>query len=131
MAAGIKYPATPGITPFGSSYNDASSVYGSALITAGTNTYDTTDFNPEYPTTKKVQKNRFGVPTRQFALPEIPTGSANLILASDSAAIPAPGSTFTADTTGTMVWYVDKVGTPFKQEDFLVVPISFSQQIGS
>jgi hypothetical protein len=125
----IVIQTTPNVTPTGSSYNDGSSVYGSALVTVGTNAFDTNDFTPDYSSTKKVQTNKFGVPTRQFALPEIPTGNCNLIIPSNTSVLPQPGNTFTTDITGAVTWFVDKVSLPFKKDDFLIVPISFSQKI--
>ena len=128
----IQYPTVPLVTPSGSSYNDTGSVYGAGAITftsGGSQTCDCTDFAPEYPSTKKVQKDKNGVPVRQFALPEVPTCTLNMIVASNSTQLPAPGWVFTCTQTGTMSWYVDKSGTPFKQEDFLIVPISASQKI--
>jgi hypothetical protein len=127
--SGIYTPTTPGLAPTGNVYNDTTSVYGSPLVVIGSGTYDTTDFNVECPSTKKVQKNSSGVPVRQFALPEVANGTANLIMASNSTTIPAPGVTLTTTQTGTQAWFLDKVSLPYKQEDFFVVPIAFSQKL--
>jgi hypothetical protein len=130
--AGISYPTVPLTTPTGGVFNDSSSVYGSALLTftsGGTQTYDTNDFTPEYEASRKELTNRNGVPIKAFGLPVTPNGNCNIIISSNSSQIPNPGWTFTADSTGTMTWIVEKVSTPFKKDDFLIVPLSYHQKL--
>jgi|SRR6185437_58535 len=128
----IQYPTTPNVTPTGGSYNDSSSVYGSAQLTftsGGTQTYDTNDFTPDYDSGRKELTNRFGVPNQAFGLPATPNGSCTLQMSSNSAQIPRPGWTFTADVTGAITWIVSKVATPYKKDDFLLLPVSYYQKL--
>jgi hypothetical protein len=128
----ITYQSTPNVTPTGGTYNDGSSVYGSATITltsGGSNTFDTNDFTPDYDSSRKELTNKFGVPVQAFALPVTPNGNCNLQVPTNTTNLPKPGNTFTADITGAVTWYIDKVSLPFKKDDFLIVPIAYHQKL--
>jgi hypothetical protein len=125
----IKYPSTANVTPTGSVYNDSSSVYGSAQLIFSTGTYDSADFTPEYGSSRKEQTDRFNVPTKAFATPTTPNGNCTIMVPATSTSIPAPGASFTADVTGTIAWLLDKIGTPYKKDDFLTYNISYSQKL--
>ena len=128
----ITYQNTPNVTPTGGTYNDGSSVYGSATITltsGGSNSFDSNDFTPDYDSARKELTNKFGVPNQAFALPVTPNGNCNLQVASNTTNLPKPGNTFTTDITGTITWLIDKVSLPYKKDDFLIVPIAYHQKL--
>lgn len=125
----IQYQSTPNVTPTGGSYNDGNSVYGSAVVTIGTTTFDTNDFTPDYDSSRKELTNKFGVPKQAFATPMTPNGNCNLQVASNTTVLPQPGNTFTTDITGSVSWFIDKVSLPFKKDDFLIVPIAYHQKL--
>lgn len=69
-----------------------------------------------------------GVPTGQAFIPQVPTLSGTLQLATVATVVPPVAQTFTAYGT---VWYLDKVGTAYKQGDYTKVSISARAQINA
>lgn len=128
----ITYISTPGLSPTGTVYNDGNGPYSSPTITftsGGTATYDTNDWTLDEDSTRKEQTSAQGVPVRALALPGTPNGNCNVIIPTQSSQLPQPGWKFTAQSSGTVPYFVDKVSLPYKKDDYFVVSVAFHQSL--
>lgn len=66
------------------------------------------------------------IPTGQALIPQNPTGTMTLQLATGSTVVPPKGGTFSL-VGGT--WYVTDVGTAFKQGEYTKVKVGFVNKI--
>ncbi len=99
---------------------------GASPLTINSVAYIAEDIDIQNPTKIPQIADANGIPTGQVIIPQNPTGTMTLQLATSNTVVPPKAQTFTMFGS---TWYVTDVGTAYKQGEYVKVKVSFVNKI--
>lgn len=99
---------------------------GSSPVTINSVVYIAEDIDIQNPTKIVGIADANAIPTGQAIIPQNPTGSMTLQLATAATVVPPKGTIFTLFGSS---WYVTDVGTAYKQGEYVKLKVSFVNKI--